>query len=135
MRKVAGRLRTKMEVKIENGRAPFVCGVLAGERRYYGGGGDRFEEFTTVHHKSFPRSTSRRHRRLPNHLRARSRANCSRYVFSSCSTDALKPSGSTKRSGLKASPGLYFSCSLNCDACEASQMSICMSFCALNVRA
>jgi hypothetical protein len=39
-----------VEVKVEHGRAPLVCGVLAGEHRHYRGNGNRFEEFTTVHH-------------------------------------------------------------------------------------
>ena len=51
VREVGGRLRTKMEVQVENLRAPFVC-VFAGERREYRGGGNHFEEFTAVHDTS-----------------------------------------------------------------------------------
>jgi hypothetical protein len=42
-----------MEVNVENGRAPFVHGVSAGERNDRGDG-HRFQEFTTVHHSLPP---------------------------------------------------------------------------------
>jgi len=52
MRDVVGRLWTKMEVHIEDGRPPFVCGVLADERRHDSRDSERLEEFTAIHHKS-----------------------------------------------------------------------------------